>query len=535
MADEGSTDNVLEMREYLARRDFDQEIFLRLFIDSPFPIQIVSSTGMPRRTNDAHAAFVHAYGERLGIGEGNVLEDEASVAHGHAVQFQKAFSGEVVDYELSTTAMSDPTSERVWFDRVLVPVSDGRGAVGAVVSVIMDVTDRKRMEDERVRLNEQLLHAQKLESLGVLAGGIAHDFNNLLVAVLGNASLLLTRLPDSSPLREYAEGIEVAARRAADVAHQMLAYSGRGQFVVEPVDVSKLLDETADLLRLGVSRRVALVRELAPGLPAVSADETQLRQVVMNLLTNASESFGERSGRVVLRTGVVDVSREYLSRCVRVTEAEPGRYVFIEVSDTGVGMDRSMVEKIFDPFFTTKFTGRGLGLAAVFGIVRGHGGAIHVDAALGRGTTFRVLLPALVDRPSAAGTTPEGSSERVRGSGLVVVVDDEEGVRPIVARLLGDMGYSTVECATGEEALRVLSGEAADAAVVLLDVTMPGISGLEVLARLRARGNRVPVVLMSGYDVSFDEQDVTDTRQVRVLNKPFSYDDVAKVLVDLIG
>jgi PAS domain S-box-containing protein len=533
-------DNVIRIDERRAQRELDREIFERIFIDSPFPVQIIEPGGMPRRHNDAHAAFVGAFGARVGIGSFNVLSDRRSERSGHAKHHRRAFQGEVVDYEFSA-AIADGVEES-WFERLLVPITAVDGRVTAVVSVIMDITERKRLEDERIRLNEQLLHAQKLESLGVLAGGIAHDFNNLLVAVLGNASLLANRLPPGSPLLEYAQGIEVAARRAADVAHQMLAYSGKGRFVTALVDVTALLEETADLLRIGAARNVTLVRELRHDLPKFKADPTQVRQVVMNLLTNASEAFDGNSGHIVLRTGVMDVDHEFLASCMGGGEATPGRFVYIEVTDYGVGMTPEIVEKIFDPFFTTKFTGRGLGLAAVFGIVRGHRGAISVESRLGEGTTFRVLFPAEASdgveasdvRRTAESTPPSSRADRRQASGLALVVDDERAVRRIARRMLETLGFSVVEVAHGEGAVEILEERHREFAVVLMNVSIPHIGGRGVLDALRERSIAIPVILASGYEMGSAELQGLGP-DVTILPMPFSYDELAGALAAARG
>ena len=251
-----------------------------------------------------------------------------------------------------------------------------------------------RLLDERRRGEEQMRNAQKLESLGVLAGGIAHDFNNLLVGVLGNAGLALLELPEDSPARQPIRDIEVSAQRAAELTRQMLAYSGRGRFRVEPVDLSSVVEEMSQLLRRVISKQTQLSLRLGRHVPAVVADVTQLRQVVMNLITNASDALGDAAGIVTLETGTVLADRAMLASTYLNEPLPAGPYVYLEVTDTGCGMDPATSARIFEPFFTTKFTGRGLGLAAVLGIVRGHKGAISVQSIVGKGTTFRVLLPA---------------------------------------------------------------------------------------------------------------------------------------------
>src|SRR5262249_16490473 len=248
-------------------------------------------------------------------------------------------------------------------------------------------------EEERRKVQVKLLHAQKLESLGVLSGGIAHDFNNLLVGILGNAGLALHELPENAPVRHTIAEIETAALRAAELTRQLLAYAGRGQSVVQRVSMAELVRDMANLLASAVGKTARLDYQLAEQVPRVEGDATQLRQVVMNLTSNAGEAIGGGSGTITLTTGEMQADRAYLAESQLGAGLSAGPYVFLEVKDDGHGMHPATLAKIFDPFFTTKFTGRGLGLAAVLGIVRAHKGAIRVSSAPGRGTTIRVLLP----------------------------------------------------------------------------------------------------------------------------------------------
>ncbi|HVC21810.1 MAG TPA: PAS domain S-box protein [Vicinamibacterales bacterium] len=358
---------------------------------------------------------------------------------------------------------------------------------------------------ERQRLQAQVQHAQKLESLGVLAGGIAHDFNNLLLGVLGHAGLARMELAAESPIQNRLEQIELTAQRAAELTNQMLAYSGKGRFVVQPLDLSNLVHEMAHLLHSVISKKADLRFDFAPGLPAVNADVSQLRQVVMNLITNASDALGEHNGTITIRTGLVHVDAHYLSDTY-VNEASPeGPYVFVEVSDSGCGMDGPTRARIFDPFFTTKFTGRGLGLAAVLGIVRGHHGAIKVYSEPGLGTTFKVLLPP-AQRPAQATSRPDRTRDTWHSGGLVLVVDDEEGVRTVAQGVLERCGFSVLEARDGLEGVDVFRAHAADIRAVLLDMTMPRMGGVEALREIRRIRHDVPVILSSGYS----EEDAVD-------------------------
>ena len=300
-------------------------------------------------------------------------------------------------------------------------------------------TGRVRDISERKRTDAALREAQKLDSLGVLAGGIAHDFNNLLVGIIGNAGLALDDLPPESPARSTIREIEMIGKRAADLAHQMLAYSGKGRLTIEPISMNTVVQEMTHLLSASIRKGVVMRYNLSPSLPSIEADPTQLRQVVMNLVINASDAIGERSGSITISTGLMRADRAYLSEAYLPPDLVEGGYVFMEVSDTGAGMTSDVKEKIFDPFFTTKFTGRGLGLAVVLGVVRGHRGALKVYSEPGHGTTFRVLFP-----PQAGDVLPVAEPEepRWRSSGIVLVVDDDETVRSVTTAAVQRMGFT---------------------------------------------------------------------------------------------
>jgi CheY-like chemotaxis protein len=362
-----------------------------------------------------------------------------------------------------------------------------------------------------------------------LAGGIAHDFNNLLMAVLGNAELALQDISEVSPARPMLEEIRRTARRAADLCKQMLAYSGKGRFVVKPIDLSELVREMGHMLEVSISKKATMRYTLSPSLPAVDADATQMRQVIMNLLINASEALGEQNGVISIVTGSVDCDREYLQGMHLDENLPTGLYAYLEVSDTGCGMDAATVRRIFDPFFTTKFMGRGLGMAAVLGIVRGHKGAIKVYSEVGKGTTFKILLPALDVLPE-----PEESiiheTDRWRGSGLVLLVDDEETIRLLGQRMLERMGFSVVLASDGVEALEVYRARAHEITCVVLDLTMPNLDGEETFRELRRIDPKARVVMSSGYN----QQDVVTRFVGRGLagfvQKPYTIPELTAVM-----
>ena len=394
---------------------------------------------------------------------------------------------------------------------------DGATVTG-FVGTVEDISAEKAAAADRLRLEVQMQHAQKLESLGVLAGGIAHDFNNLLVGILGNVSVARQDVPEGTPHEELLADIETAARRAADLTTQLLAYAGKGRFNVLPFDISAAVRETSSLLHSAISKRATLTLHLDDTLPLVAADGTQVRQVIMNLLTNASDALGDHTGDIELRTGTMHADDRYLAGCLAADGVTPGEFVYVEVADTGIGMNRETLARIFDPFFTTKFTGRGLGLAATLGIVRGHRGALHVETALGMGTTFRVLLPpADAQGTRRRPTTPLAQTTRL---GTILVVDDEESVRSVARRMLERSGYRVITATDGDEGLRTFLAEEADIVAIVSDVTMPRMTGIELLAELRRQGKRVPVVLASGYSAESLDTAAGDEPPIFV-QKPF--------------
>jgi PAS domain S-box-containing protein len=382
----------------------------------------------------------------------------------------------------------------------------------------------------------QSRHVQKLESIGVLAGGIAHDFNNLLHVVLGNADIALSRLTSRSPARRPLEEVVRATLRAADLTRQMLAYSGKGAFVVRHLDLSTEVRELGTLLQTAISKQATLVWELAADLPPINADATQIRQIVMNLITNASDALQDTSGTISLRTGVLQASELKDERLgAPVIDAEPdaaaGPYVFLEVSDSGAGMTPDTLRRIFDPFFSTKYAGRGLGLAAVMGIVESHRGLIRIRTEPGKGTSFRVLFPAV---PGTARPVQEPSAARSdwRGEGTVLVVEDEEGVRDVADRILQDFGFETLLAGDGREALDIMERQGNRVTAVLMDLSMPRMGGQETSCQLRKTWPDLPVIMMSGYTEESVTQQFGEAGPgaTAFLQKPFFAEDLIGVI-----
>ncbi|MEM1180018.1 MAG: response regulator [Acidobacteriota bacterium] len=374
---------------------------------------------------------------------------------------------------------------------------------------------RQRAENRQRELQSQVLFVQKLESLGVLAGGIAHDFNNLLATILGNVGLALMQVKESDELRLYLQEIELAAERSAELTRQMLAYSGKGlESKSQPVDIAVIVDEMVELLRSSVSKKARLRFELAESLPAIDADPVQIRQLVLNLITNAAEALQGQSGDVTLRALVTDPPDGLLETGTQ--NPLRGRCVCLEVEDTGCGIDDETRQRLFDPFYSTKRSGRGLGMATVHGVVRKHRAAIEIDSVVGQGTRMAVWFPSTESEAETASREPTQHEQGECRTGTILVVDDEASVRRTAAKILQHRGYRVVEAADGLEALHVFKRRR-DIDIVLLDLTMPELDGFETLAELRKLESDIKVILCSGYS----SRDATSIDVDGFLAKPY--------------
>lgn len=393
------------------------------------------------------------------------------------------------------------------------PICDPMGNVTGVSHIARDVTERKQFQD-------QLLQAQKLESLGVLAGGLAHDFNNLLTGVMGNASLAAQDAGEYSPVLPRLNKILEASERAAVLVRQMLAYAGKGRLMVRSLDLSSEVTEAVPLLRAAISQRVTIDLQLAGALPRIEADAAQMQQLVLNLAINGAEAIAEGTG-----AGTVTIA-------TYARENGKGSEVVLRVSDTGCGMDDSTSGRIFDPFFTTKFTGRGLGLAAVHGIIRGHHGTISVESAPSRGSIFTVALPAA--KAAAGGEAPSLDAD-LSGEGNVLVVDDEEMVRSMARQALEKWGYRVETAEDGKQAVERFAANPEDFDGILLDLTMPVMDGQETLVRIRAIRRDVPVILSSGFSEVEALQRFEGHGLAGFLQKPYTVSALARKLKQAIG
>ena len=414
-----------------------------------------------------------------------------------------------------------------------IPYQRVDGVVHLIV-LARDVTQRRLRDQEHREFEAQVRQAQKLEGLGVMAGGIAHDFNNFLTPILGEAMLLLDEIADDDPARARVNKIRAASQRAALLTSQMLAYAGKSTLATSNIDLSQLVGEMAELMESATGHSAVFKSNLKSDLPPILGDPAQITQVVMNLITNASEAAGEKRGAIRIETGLISIDSLNRGQLVLGTDLDGSQYVYVEVQDNGAGMTPAIQARIFDPFFTTKFAGRGLGLAAVLGIVRSHHGALEIDSGPQRGTRFRVLFPAAegeVDVPAA--TT--GLSEPWRGKGTVLIVDDDEGVIDLMQETLRRAGLSVLTAMDGQAGIQTFSEHSDEIDLVLLDRTMPTTSGEDACLAMREIRPDVPIVLVSGYSEERAAEHFQGPDLAGFLQKPFLPEQLVERVRSVLG
>ena len=471
--------------------------------------------------------------EMLGFGRKHLTQTRLThqVKASYRKQFlshlAKIFSGALTDsIEIE---IDHPHVDHMFVILESVPMGPKGARTMECRTAMLDITQRKRLED-------QLHHGQKLESLGVLAGGIAHDFNNLLAAISSHVGLVLRALPSDTPVKNHLEKIQLAALNGGELANQMLTYSGRGTLSKERLNLTHLVEEIGHLLEVTISKGAVLSYELDSQHTWIQCDPSQIRQIVLNLVTNASESLSDGVGRITLTTGVMQVTRAYLSQCNFVTDVRDGEMAYVEVRDTGTGISPETMKKIFDPFFTTKTLGRGLGLSALVGVMRSHKGAIHVSSKNEEGTTFRVMFP-VHHGPSLHSTNsiPVEANEVWHGDGLFLVIDDEEEIRQATELFLQDIGFSVLTAGDGYEALTLFEKHATELQCVLLDMTMPGLNGEQILEAIRQEAPHLPVILSSGYTEEHVFNRLPEQSANGFIQKPYPLETLLETVKGVLG
>jgi len=415
---------------------------------------------------------------------------------------------------------------------------EDNGKAAGIFVISRDITELKRSEAQRLETERRLLHTQKLESLGVLAGGIAHDFNNLLAVILGNLDMTRLKVPEDSLAQRNIEKALQACRRSSKLIGQLLDYAGKGLFAPGDIDIDDLVRENAALFRTSVGRNIELSLAQAAGLPCVKADQNQIQQVIMNLIINSAEAIGACPGEITITTGVMDCDDEYLGRSRVDVKPQAGRFVYLQVSDTGCGMNEESRARIFEPFYTTKFMGRGLGMSAVLGIVKAHGGAIMLESDTGNGSVFRVLFPVSAEGrdPAHGVATPAATADIAdQLTGKILIVDDEETVLDMCMAIVEHLGFQAFSAADGAAALRIFSEHAEEIKLVILDMTMPTMGGLTTLNELRRIKGDVNVLLSSGYSEENVSGQFTGDRPSGFIQKPFSVENLRDKISEVIG
>lgn len=492
-------------------------------------LEIIEATPDFILTTDAQGRVIYANAALLAIrgrAEPGVLQPEATLAEMFPGEPGRRLREEAIPAALShgswqgEITLVDTDCRAIPTSQVVLAHRDDESDTFTLSYIMRDISDQRRAEAERIEHERKLLQLQKTESLGVLAGGIAHDFNNLMTAVVGNANLARFELAPGAAAHPLLDNIEQAAARAAALCQQMLAYAGRTPVAFAEVDLNRLVEDAFHLLEPSLSKKIAVEFDPARPLATILAASTQMQQLVMNLALNAAEAIGDREGRLTVRTRSRHCTAGELGTMFPGQTLPAGAYALLEVEDTGCGMAPEVQARIFEPFFTTKFTGQGLGLAAVIGVVRSHRGAIAVRSSPGGGSTFRIALPALAAKPSPAVVAP-AVDEAWRGAGKVLLVDDEHLIREVSARMLRTLGFSVVLASDGVEGVEAFREHATQLRCVLLDLTMPRMDGFEAHAAMHRHDPAVPVILISGFSQKLDHLPPQAVHPAGILAKPF--------------
>ena len=483
------------------RRSDSDSLYQCLFELMPGSVLLMDTRGF---VLDANPAFCR----QIGYTRGELRGRHVSRFSQHSIEviernLGRLISGEVLEHQVSNV-QKDGSVRHYELRETAITLPDGSRGILALAN---DVTERLRVQQEKLEMERQLLHADKLKSLGVLAGGIAHDFNNLLAAIAGNLDLAMMDLDPTSPIRAQLQAANVATQRATDLTQQMLAFSGRGRFVLAEVDLSDLVGGMAELLSASISKKSSLRLNLASELPFIIADAPQVQQILINLITNASDALSEKPGLITVTTCVRECDSDALARSRCGQSLKPGTYVVLEVRDSGCGMDDAVQRQLFDPFFSTKFTGRGLGMSAVLGIVRGHSAGVLVSSQPSDGSAISILFPATDYKPAATvkplsiATLGDKQDASVL-AGTVLVADDEAPIRLLIEQILKRMGLKVLAAADGEAAVACFREHVKEINFAILDLTMPKLDGVKTLAELRQINPEIKAVLTSGYDAS---------------------------------
>ncbi len=483
----------------------------------------------------ANPAFDRIFGYETGatrdMGTWEFYADKASYVHIGSAAYTALTAGKVFSQDLMMK-MKDGT--RIWCNLTGQSVSFRNIEDGSIWS-ILDITERKRAEEERQKLEQQFQQAQKLECLGVLAGGIAHDFNNILTIIMGHCYMVKEELDGGMTEKAHVLEIEIAAGRAAELCRQMLAYAGKGPQFKELISLSLLVDEIVKMLQSAIKKNVVIQLDVNHEVPEISGDSSQLQQIVMNLIINASEAIADNNGTIRVSFDESIISAEQPADDFMGMPIPPGRYACLVVSDDGCGMDDEVRMRIFEPFYTTKFTGRGLGMSAILGIIKTHDGALQLSSSPGVGTTFRVYLPLAHRRGDSKEEHAADSLPAMMGIGTVLLVDDEDSLLTIGAVLLKAIGYLPITASNGRDALHIYRERGNEIDLILLDLIMPGMGGVETYHEIRKIDPDIPIIICSGYSAEDVSELIDRDCQFGFVQKPYRLDHLRHALQKMLG
>jgi PAS domain S-box-containing protein len=423
------------------------------------------------------------------------------------------------------------------FNIMAAPLFDEEGVLTGCVHIMHDITEIKRAEEERQNLEKQLQHAQKMESLGVLSGGIAHDFNNILTIILGHCYILKADIDSGIDAKIHVEQIEAAGNRAADLCRQMLTYAGKSPLLQTKFSLSQLVDEVVKMLNSAIKKNVTIKVDLNHDIPMIIGDSSQIQQVIMNLIINAGEAIGDNQGTIAvnLKKTVIDDSTtpetDYFGSRIL-----PGSYACLEVSDSGCGMSDETKQRLFEPFYTTKFTGRGLGMSAILGIVKAHNGTLQLASTPDVGTTFKVYIPLnSVQEQFEDVMLIDTIETAISAKSTILLVEDDDMLRTMESALLETLGFSTITAANGREALELYKARINEIDLIMLDLVMPEMGGVEAYHELRKIDLEVPIIICSGYGVESVADIIETDVRASFLHKPYNTGELLRVLNDKKG
>jgi two-component system cell cycle sensor histidine kinase/response regulator CckA len=524
--------DISESKRREARREREEATY-RAVVDAQTDIiSRVAVDGTLEFVNDAYCRF---FGRTRGALVGRTWHSLVHPADIEEIERDLARMTPAEPVIVIENRVRDAEGRFRWVEFVNRGFYDAEGRLVEVQSIGRDITLRKEGEVERARAERRMQERQRLEGLGLLAGGVAHDFNNVLTCVTACVELARQELASPEQVASLLDEIEAAAGRAAQLCRQMLAYAGKSPLALGRIDLDRLVTTSQQLLRASLPCGAGLRFRLASGLPEVVGDETQLRQILLNLVVNAGEALGERGGEVTISTRRSRVVRGMLEGVGLDVDVPDTEVVVLAVRDDGVGMAPEVAARIFEPFFTTKATGRGLGLAATLGLLRAHGAAVHIDSTPGGGSLFEVVFPVAGDDVpgSALSVRPRALAGGFRGQGMVLLIDDDDAVRVALARQLVGMGYAVVEAGGGVEGVEQFRRHAAQVRVVLLDVTMPDMNGDRVLREIQSVRPDVPALVMSGYAARDVRELFAGCPVVGFLQKPFAVEVLQGFLAEV--